>query len=120
MARFRSALSAVAELVMAAGISSAARADLLPFAINPSSIGGTNASYTADALNFSTVAVVTQTGASTQSETGYAQLNSLTLAGNTVIPNGGLDNTWLIYVTYTATVESRLIFARRDRSSNKL
>ena len=104
MARFRSALSAVAGLVMAAGVSSAARADLLPFAINPVSIGGTNASYTADALNFSTVAVVSQTGVGTQTETGYAQVNALTLAGNTVIPNGGLDNTWLIYVTYTATV----------------
>jgi hypothetical protein len=99
----RNTLLAAAGFVVAIGMSPNAHASLLPFTIDSVPAGGTSALLNADALNFSTVAVVTQNGG-VQHEQGYAQLNVLTLGGNTVTPNGGLGNNWLIYVTYNADV----------------
>lgn len=103
MTRFRIALSAIAGLAMAATMSPAAQATLLPFGYNPFSIGGSNTQSTADKLTFGSVAVVTQ-NATNQTEAGFAQLQNishLSLSVNT----GGLGSSYGVYILFTATVD---------------
>ena len=94
-----------AGLAMAAGFSSNAGAALLPFSVNPGPIGGTNTTFSADALNLTTVALVTQSSPMTQDEAGFAQVTAFTLGGSLVNPTGGLNSAYGVYVTYTTSVQ---------------
>jgi hypothetical protein len=103
MTKLRIALPAVAGLLIAAGMSSAAKADLLQFGINPGTLGGVNQTFTADALNWNTAATVTQNAGGTQTEVGWATLTNASLGGVTALSFGPGTNQG-IYVQYTANV----------------
>jgi len=94
----------LAHALLAAGLlaASASASALNSFTFDPSAVGLTGATFTADNLLISDFATVTQTSATTFSETGYlsitgAQLNNATLA------LGGLNSTYSLYIAFTGT-----------------
>lgn len=99
------ALAAATVLGVAGGLSPNANATLLPFGVNPSTLGGSNTTYTADAMDFSSVSKVTQTNSTTQNEIGYAQLSQMTFNGNPALSFGPGSNQ-AIYLTFTGTVNA--------------
>jgi hypothetical protein len=107
MALVRNSLAAVAAgFIAAAMISSEAEAALLDFTFTSAPIGGLGAGstgFTADEISQNTVAVVTQTTATTQTENGFAQFTAFLDNGNLVTQTGGLNANYGVYAIYTTT-----------------
>src|SRR3954469_6122003 len=84
--RYLSVLAA--SVAVALGTLSSASAAPLPFTINPNSLTGVGGStFVATDINGTSNALIQQTGASTQLETGVVQFQQFTNGGVTV-PNG--------------------------------
>jgi len=100
------AITAAAAFIAAATMTSEARAALLDFTFTSAPIGGLGAGSTgfvADEINQSTVALVTQTTATSQTENGFAQVNTFLNNGGLVSQTGGLNSNYGVYALYTTT-----------------
>lgn len=96
--------------VMASGAAVAAPL----FTVDPTSINGSGSVFTASDLNFTSSATVKQSDATTQTEVGYARLNSFGLNGSPVVATtsalapdviyGAVPSYYGLYFTFTATV----------------
>lgn len=75
--------------------------DLPNFTYNPSALGGSNVAVTADNFLVSDYSTVSITGA-TFSESGFLAIDRLTLDGQAVTSDGGLNSSYGLYVAYTA------------------
>jgi hypothetical protein len=98
---------------MVAVIGSGAAVAAPIFTVDPTSINGTGASFDATDFNFTSVATVTQNADNTQTEVGYARLNSMGLDGAEIdslisqiaAPSSyHTAGTYGLYFTFTATV----------------
>jgi len=99
---------------MAFGAASNANAAALPFDINPVSIAGAGSTFTATDVSGSSSALIRQTSASTQLETGYLQFNLFSNNGTNVsngtsrlVPTGDIGagpTTYNLYAAFSAVV----------------
>lgn len=115
---FKKALIGAGAAAIIAVIGSSAASAAPIFTVDPTSVGYTSPTGTFNAtdLNFTSVATVTQTGATTQTEVGYARLDSYGLNGVPVLTSiDGLASPSVYdvlnspyygaYFTFTATVD---------------
>jgi len=94
--------SPVARGLLAAGLlaASASASALNTFTFDPSALGLSGAAFTADNLLISDFATVTQTSATTFSETGYLAITGAQL-NNSVLSLPGLNSTYSLYISFT-------------------
>jgi hypothetical protein len=103
-ARFASPASRLHRGLLAAGLlaASVSASALNSFTFDPGIAGLAGTAFTADNLLISDYATVTQTSATTFSETGFLAITGAQL-NNSTLSVAGLNSSWGMYIEFTAT-----------------
>jgi len=98
------ATTAVAAITLA--ISQEANAQIPTFQVSPGGVGAPNAPFTASDIQGTSSALVVQTGPTTQVETGWDVVTSMSNNGAPIFAGtSGLTVNYNLYLTYSATVQ---------------